>query len=99
MDMNTKTTQLTPTTTTSETPPASTHAADATGIIQALLDMAQGLPNYTFAADENANRRLAAAATVPQAAIDMVTAMAQATPLLTGTALRPHELRAGWTSG
>jgi len=93
MDMNTKNTQLTPTTTTSETPPASTHTADATVIIQALLDMAQGIPNYSFAADENANRRLAAAATVPQAAIDMVTALVQAKPLLTGTALGPDELR------
>jgi hypothetical protein len=90
--MSTDNTQQTPTPPTTG-PAGSTHVEDASAMFQEIQAMSQRIPKFTFAADVNANRKLAAAASVPQAAIDKVTALVQTKPLLTGTALGPEEFR------
>jgi hypothetical protein len=92
--MSTDNTQTPPTTpTTAETPAGSTHVEDASAMILEIQGMGQRIPSYSYPADENANRKLSVAASVPQAAIDKVTALVQTKPLLTGTALGPNEFR------
>jgi hypothetical protein len=93
-NMSNDNTQTTPTTEPTAEPPAgSAHVEDATAMILEIQTMGQRISRFAYPADENANRRLAQAASVPQAAIDKVTALVQTKPLLTGTSLGPDDLR------